>query len=122
MYLTYYFTKTLSKKITNYSTSKYIKIVDRIALSQNKFLVLIEIDKKVLLLSVTDNNINILKEIDNMILESQEDESQSKNDSLLTDIKFSEILKDNLLKNKITSKFMKGNINYERDEFNDKRD
>ena len=116
MYFTYYFTKTLSKKITNYSTSKYIKIVDRIALSQNKFLVLIEIDKKVLLLSVTDNNISILKELDNLILESNEEISESSN------VNFSEILKESLLKNKITSKLMKGNINYERDEFNNKRD
>lgn len=57
-----------------------------------------------------------------MVLESNVDESQNKVDSLFSDNRFSEILKETLLKNKITSKLMKGNINYERDEFNDKRD
>ena len=79
-------------------------------------MLIIEIEKKLLLLSVTDNNISILKELDGIALESDELSSQN------TDVKFSEILKENLLNNKITSKLMKGNINYESDKFNNKKD
>ncbi len=70
------------------------------------------------MLSVTDNNISILKELDDLVLESSELNNQSKD----ANAKFGEILKENLLKNKITSKFMKGNISYESDEFNYKQD
>lgn len=54
-----------------------------------------------------------------MVLESSELDSQSKFDA---NVKFGEILKENLLKNKITSKFMKGSNSYESDEFNYKQD
>lgn len=118
LYAAYYFTKILSKKITNYSASKHMKIVDRIALSQNKFLLIVEVDKSFLLLGVADNNISVLKELDDLNLEFSE--SEGKFDG--SNSKFAEILKENLLKNKLTSKFMKGNINYERDESNDKKD
>jgi len=80
---------------------------------------IIEIGGEKLLLSVTDNNINILKELDDVVLESSELDSQSKFDA---NVKFGEILKENLLKNKITSKFMKGSNSYESDEFNYKQD
>ena len=122
LYLTYYFTKALSKKVANYSTSKYIRIIDKVAISQSKFLLIIEVEKKCLLLSVTDNNISILKELDDMILESKEDDGHKKDDSQSTYVKFNDILKENLLKNKITSKLKKGNVNYECDEFNKKLD
>lgn len=106
LFATYYFTKTISKKITNYSSSKYLKIVDRIVLSQNKSLLIVEIDKKFILLAVSENNISILKELDSLNLELEE---TNKMPSYNSDVNFLDILKENLLKNKISSKFMHGN-------------
>lgn len=39
-------------------------IVDKIILGQNKFLAIAEIDSKYYLLSITEKNINILKELE----------------------------------------------------------
>ncbi len=88
--------------MTSFSNSKYIKVIDRVAITQNKFLLIVDVGEEKLLLSVSDNNISLVKKLDNLIIDEMTD---VQNES----IKFSEVLKDNLLKSKITSKFMKGN-------------
>lgn len=42
-------------------------IVDKIILGQNKFLAIAEIDSKYYLLSITEKNINILKELEDFV-------------------------------------------------------
>jgi len=64
LFLTYYGTKWLSVKATNISKSKYMNVIDKIMLGQNKFLAIVEISNKYYLLSITDNNINIIKELE----------------------------------------------------------
>ena len=64
LFLTYYGTRWLSKKSVPGLKSKYMKITDRMMLGQNKFLAIAEINNKYYLLGVTENNISILKELD----------------------------------------------------------
>ncbi len=104
LFATYYFTKAISKKMTNYSSSRHLKIIDRVALSQNKFLLIVEVDKKFLLVGVSDNSISVLKEFDSLSLELGEANSIMGPNA---EINFLEILKDNLKKTKIGSKFIK---------------
>lgn len=72
LFLTYYGTKWLSVKATNISKSKYMNVIDKIVLGQNKFLAIVEISNKYYLLSITDNNINIIKELDELELKITE--------------------------------------------------
>lgn len=62
-----------------------MKIVDKIILGQNKFLAIAEINYKYYLLSITEKDIKILKELEDFIIE-QDDEKTEKN------IEFNKIL------------------------------
>ena len=77
LFLTYYGTKWLSVKVTNISQSKYINVLDKIVLGQNKYLAIVEISNKYYLLSVTDNNINILKELDELEIKTTYNTSEN---------------------------------------------
>lgn len=44
--------------------SKYMNIIDRIMLGQNKYLAIAEIVNKYYLISISENNINIIKELE----------------------------------------------------------
>jgi len=44
--------------------SRYINIIDKIMLGQNKFLAIAEVCNKYYLLSITEKNITIVKELD----------------------------------------------------------
>ena len=48
--------------------SRYMNIVDKIMLGQNKFLAIAEVNNKFYLLSITEKNINILKELEDFQL------------------------------------------------------
>ncbi len=63
LFLTYYGTKWLSVKTNLTMKSRYMNIVDKIMLGQNKFLAIAEVNNKFYLLSITEKNINILKEL-----------------------------------------------------------
>ncbi|HAQ41589.1 MAG TPA: flagellar biosynthetic protein FliO [Clostridiales bacterium] len=64
LFLTYYCTKWLSTKTSMVLKSKYMSIADKMMLGQNKFLAIAEINNKYYLLGITENSINILKELD----------------------------------------------------------
>ena len=64
LFLTYYSTKWLSAKTNLTMKSKYINIVDKIMLGQNKFLAIAEICNRYYVLSITERNIEIIKELD----------------------------------------------------------
>lgn len=53
--------------------SKYMNIVDKIMLGQNKFLAIAQINSKYYLLSITEKNINILKELEDFQALPEED-------------------------------------------------
>ena len=75
LFLTYYCTKWISTKTTLISKSKYISVIDKIMLGQNKFIAIAQICNKYYLLSITERNINILKELEEFQPLEQDDES-----------------------------------------------
>jgi len=94
LFLTYYGTKWLSVKATNISKSKYMNVIDKIVLGQNKFLAIVEISNKYYLLSITDNNINIIKELDELELKVTENSTENLEFNKI----FSKILKNKQFK------------------------
>lgn len=66
-------------RTSNIFKSKYINIVDKIVLGQNKYLAIVEISDKYYLLSITDSNINIIKELEEFEPSSVEVDSFSAN-------------------------------------------
>lgn len=77
LFLTYYTTKWLSLKAANISKSKYINVVDKMMLGQNKYLAIVEISSKYYLLSITDNSINIIKDLDELELKVTENATEN---------------------------------------------
>lgn len=75
LFLTYYSTKWISTKYTLADKSKYMNIVDKIMLGQNKFIAIVEIDKKYYAISITEKDINILKELDDFQRLDEENQS-----------------------------------------------
>lgn len=75
LFLTYYGTRWLSTKTSLSLNSKYMKIVDKIILGQNKFLAIAEINNKYYLLSITEKNISILKELEELNIIPEEEAS-----------------------------------------------
>lgn len=63
LYLTYVVSKYVSKNVTATSSGGTIRIVERIALAQDKLLVIAEIDGTYSLIGVSNNGINILKDL-----------------------------------------------------------
>ena len=66
--LTYYSTRWISTKSNLTMRSRYINIIDKIILGQNKFLAIAEICNKYYLISITEKNINIIKELEDFKL------------------------------------------------------
>ena len=64
LFFTYYGTRWLSKKSCLGLKSKYMNIIDKMMLGQNKFLAIAEISGKYYLLGITESNICILKELE----------------------------------------------------------
>lgn len=64
LFLTYYSTKWLSTKTNLSMKSKYMNIIDKIMVGQNKFLAIAEIYHKYYLISIAENSINIIKELE----------------------------------------------------------
>lgn len=53
-----------------------MNIVDRIVIGQNKYLAIAEITNKYYLLSITEKDVNILKELDDFQLKSEEEKPE----------------------------------------------
>ena len=64
LYLCYVFSKFMAKKVNNVSKSSNIQVVERVALTQDKGLVIIKVCGKYYLVGFANNNIDILKELD----------------------------------------------------------
>ncbi|WP_157593551.1 flagellar biosynthetic protein FliO [Sedimentibacter sp. B4] len=76
LFLTYYGTRWISTKTNIASGSKYMNIVDRIVIGQNKYLVIAEITNKYYLLSITEKDVNIIKELDDFQLKHEEEKPE----------------------------------------------
>lgn len=68
LFVTYYGTRWITARADKMSQSKYMNVVDRIMLGQNKYLAIVEISGRYYLLSVADSNISIIKELDALAL------------------------------------------------------
>lgn len=64
LYLCYVFSKFIAKKVNNVSDSNNIKVLERVAIAQDKGLAIIEICGKYYLIGFANNNIEILKEVE----------------------------------------------------------
>jgi flagellar protein FliO/FliZ len=64
LYLCYLFSKFMANRVNNVSKSSNIKVVERVALAQDKGLVIIQVCGKYYLVGFANNNIEILKELD----------------------------------------------------------
>lgn len=64
LYLCYVFSKFMANRVNNVSKSGNIRVVERVALTQDKGLVIVEVCKKYYLVGFANNNIEILKELD----------------------------------------------------------
>lgn len=61
--LSYIFSKYIGHKVMGYSNSANIKIIDRIAIGQDKSLAIVEVGKKYYLIGISSSNINMLNEL-----------------------------------------------------------
>lgn len=91
LFLTYYGTRWLFTKTNLAVRSKYMNIVDRIAIGQNKYLAIAEIAGKYYLLSITEKDVNIVKELEDFHRIPEEETNNQ--------IEFNKIF-DKFLKNK----------------------
>jgi len=66
-----YFIVKFFNKIQNPYNVKIAQVIDRIYLAPNKGIVFIKVSKKVYMISVADNNINLIKEFDLSEIESE---------------------------------------------------
>lgn len=82
LYFTFYCTKFLSVKANSIQKSKYINIIDKAVLGQNKYLAIAEIKNKYYLLSISDQSINILKELNDFEHDNHENIYQNANINL----------------------------------------
>lgn len=66
-----YFVVKFFNRIQNPYNIKIAQIVDRIYLAPNKGIIFIKIAKKIYMISIADNNINLLKEFDLTEIENE---------------------------------------------------
>jgi len=85
IFLAYVGTKFISAKYAKMSSGKNIKVLERIALGQDKSLVLISLNKKAYLLGVTGKDISIVCQLDENELATVSVDNQADFLSLLTD-------------------------------------
>jgi len=80
LYLSFIFTKFIGKKMNNYSKFNNIKIIEQVALGQDKSLIITEVCGKFYLIGTSSQSIEILSELtDNDI---KKEEINPKNDFL----------------------------------------
>jgi flagellar biogenesis protein FliO len=78
LYFCYIFSKFLTKKVNNVSKYNNIRIIERVALSQDKGLVIIELCSKYYLVGFSNNNVEILKELNETELHLQKPDINEK--------------------------------------------
>ena len=64
LYLCYLFSKLMGKKMTSITASANIKVLEKVVLGQDKFLIIAKVGNSCCLIGVTGQEIRILKELD----------------------------------------------------------
>jgi flagellar protein FliO/FliZ len=67
LYLSYIFSRFVSVRSAGITSAKYMNIVDRISMGQDRFLLIVSIQQKHYLLGVSGQSITLLKELDDSI-------------------------------------------------------
>ena len=73
-YLSYYLRKKTKSGSFLEKRSKYLKSIDRLAISNNKWLELIQVQDEILLIGIAENEVTLLKEYDLKKFDFGEDE------------------------------------------------
>ncbi len=66
LFLSYWFTKYVGTKTMKFRSSRHMEIVDRLSISQDKSVVVLKVQKNYYLLSLSQNGIGLIKELDNL--------------------------------------------------------
>lgn len=90
VYLTTYFVSKLNKKM---QSGKNIKVIERVTITRDKFLMIVEIDDKYYFLSATDHSIELIDTLENLKIEENNSENNTFN-KILSDKIISKIKKD----------------------------
>ena len=98
LFLTYWGTKYISIRYARMSSGRHLKVLERTALGQDKFLALVSVNKRVYVLGVTGKAISTVCEFDENELPTEEPVPK-------TD--FSAIFTESLQKYSLFQKFMK---------------
>ncbi|QEY34331.1 flagellar biosynthetic protein FliO [Caproiciproducens galactitolivorans] len=64
LYLCSKFSQFMVKRVNNISNSNNMKVIERLALTQDKGLAIVEVCKKLYLIGFSSNSVEILKELD----------------------------------------------------------
>lgn len=105
-YLAFYASKLLGKNYTKNRVLTSEKIIATLPLGVNKNLCLVELGKKILVLSVTEQNINFVKEITDL-QEIEDLKQEFKNSRVVESVFLNEdILKVQQIKEKLTKKLL----------------
>lgn len=78
LYFSYITTKWIGSKAISSRGSKYMKILDTLAVTQDKSVIILEADKKYLLLSVSPTDIKLITELENFVPQSTDLELEEK--------------------------------------------
>jgi flagellar protein FliO/FliZ len=90
VYLTTYFVSKLNKKM---QSGKNIKVIERVTITRDKFLMIVELDKKYYFLSATNHKIELIDSLENLEIEENNTENTAFN-KILSDKIISKIKKD----------------------------
>ena len=90
VYLTTYFVSKLNKKM---QSGKNIKMIERVTITRDKFLMIVELDAKYYFLSVTDHNIELIDSFETLEINRNVEESNTFS-NILSDKIISKIKKD----------------------------
>lgn len=63
-FLAYYSSRFLSKKSNSFLSGKYLNVIDRIMISNDKYILLIKAGEKIMIVGVTNQNMSLLGEMD----------------------------------------------------------
>ena len=64
IYLSYLASKYLGRGITKSSSSRYMRLIDQIALGQERYIAIVQVSGKYLLVGITAGQVNILSEME----------------------------------------------------------
>ncbi|MGE4213259.1 MAG: flagellar biosynthetic protein FliO [Anaerotignaceae bacterium] len=78
LYFSYVTTKWIGGKAIASRGSKYMKILDTLAVTQDKSVIILQADKKHLLLSVSPTDIKLITELENFVPQSTDLELEGK--------------------------------------------